>query len=66
MKNEQEALAWINSNPATLSLLYDLNRMPEQLQKGSREWIEMLLIAAHMKAVYDEGRQAAAQATADG
>ncbi len=49
-------LAWINDSMVTESLLYDLDRLPEQLEEGSREWREMLIIVQHMKAAHDEGK----------
>lgn len=55
-KEYNEMLTWINESFATQSLLYDLNRLPEQLKEGSREWCEMVTIVQHMKAAFDEGK----------
>lgn len=44
------ALEIINSIPACLSCLYDLNMMPEQLRRGSTEWDRMMVIAFHFEA----------------
>lgn len=49
-------LTWINSSPVTISLLYDLGLMPEQVKEGSRKWGEMCMIAEHMRAAYIEGK----------
>ena len=46
---ESNALAYINSKPALLSLLYDLDLLPEQLEEGSKDWNRMLILTAwHM------------------
>lgn len=56
---EKEMLALINATPEMQSLLYDLDRMPEQLKRGSEEWSEMLNIAQHMK-LYGDRRAGSA------
>lgn len=56
-KQYDEMIAWINSSLITKGLLYDLDLLPEQLEMGSRRWIEMVTIVAHMKQAYDEGFQ---------
>lgn len=38
------ALKWANNSPETLSFLYDLDLMPEQLREGSKDWKRMLII----------------------
>lgn len=43
-----EILKFVNNDPDTLSLLYDLDFMPEQLEEDSKSWIKMLIIAHHM------------------
>jgi len=40
-----EVLQYISRTPELLSLLYDLNLLPEQIKRGSIEWHNMLLIA---------------------
>lgn len=44
-----ELVKFANSNPALLSLLYDLNLLPEQLQPGSWRWGDMLNVIAHFQ-----------------
>lgn len=38
-------LRYINETADLLSLLYDLNMMPEQLERGSIQWRQMLVLA---------------------
>lgn len=40
-----DLLKYINSTPELLSLLYDLDLLPEQLRDGSREYRQMLTLA---------------------
>lgn len=40
-----DLLQYINATPALLSLLYDLDLMPEQLAVGSKDWMRMLQLA---------------------
>ena len=35
---------YLNETPELLSLLYDIDLLPEQLEDGSREWFHMILI----------------------
>jgi len=42
----QELLAYVDKTPGLLSLLYDLNLMPEQLTFPSREGNIMIMLAA--------------------
>lgn len=49
---ESNALAYINSKPALLSLLYDLDLLPEQLEEGSKDWNRMLILTAWHKATH--------------
>ena len=42
-----DLLKWANKTPAVVSLLYDLNMLPEQLKEGTPEWSKMMLIIAH-------------------
>lgn len=46
----RQLLAYINDTPTLLSLLYDLDWMPEQLERGGREWFRMLMLAEAWKA----------------
>jgi len=39
--NERSVYRYINETPALLSLLYDINYMPEQLEEHSRKWCYM-------------------------
>lgn len=41
-----QLLALTNSSPVLTSLLYDIDLLPEQLERGSKEWNTMLKIAA--------------------
>ena len=54
MKTPALILAKINSNPALLDLLFELDLMPEQVTDGSRNWLRMIAVAALWS---DEGRQ---------
>lgn len=47
--DEKSLLAYINSKAVLLSLLYDLDLLPEQIDHSSIKWAEMLTIAAHFK-----------------
>ena len=38
-------LQYINSTPEMLSLLYDLDLMPEQVDRESHDWYRMLTLA---------------------
>lgn len=58
-KEYSEMLTWISDSMITQSLLYDLDRLPEQLKIGSREWREMTIIVTHMKAIYEDGAKSA-------
>lgn len=44
----KELLEFIHTNPITLSLLYDLDLMPEQVQ-SPHEFMRMLIVAAFIK-----------------
>lgn len=54
---QKEMLEFINTTTEMQSLLYDLDRMPEQLKCGSKQWSEMLNIAQHIK-LYGDRRAA--------
>lgn len=49
-KEVQEILDYIRTSPPELiSLLYDLDLLPEQLEPKTREWGRMLIVAAYVK-----------------
>lgn len=48
--NVRELLCYISDTPALLSLLYDIDMLPEQLEKSTKSWGDMLIIAAHFRA----------------
>lgn len=55
-------LELINADMTLQGLLYDLDLMPEQLEEGSKEWFDMVNIAAHFKvALHAPARPAAAR-----
>jgi hypothetical protein len=41
----RDLLRYINDSPRLLSLLYDIDMMPEQLERGTNRWLNMLMIA---------------------
>lgn len=49
-ENVIELLHYINDTPALLSLLYDIDMLPEQLTEQTKPWGDMLIIAAHFRA----------------
>lgn len=46
MKAYPKLLAHINETPPLLSLLHDLDLMPEQLREGTQGWNQMLVLAS--------------------
>jgi len=40
----KEVLHFINTNPEVLSVLYDVNLLPEQTMKDPRQWLRTLLV----------------------
>jgi len=48
--NHKKLLRYISSDLGLISLLYDLNMLPEQLKEGSQDWIRMLVITLHWRA----------------
>lgn len=46
----------INSAPEIFSLLYDLDLLPEQLDKGSRDWRRMVIVTEFVKHLLDKNR----------
>jgi len=58
----RQLMEYINATPALLSLLYDMDFMPEQLEPVSRNWFRMLMLAEAWKenmsnARHDTGRE---------
>jgi len=49
--NEQynELITYLNNTPQVLSLLYDLDLLPEQLAKGSKDWHRMVKLLYYCK-----------------
>lgn len=45
-------ITYINSTPELVSLLYDLDMLPEQLEEGSKDWKRMFILAAWHKATH--------------
>lgn len=43
----------INHDPILMSLLYDLDLMPEQIKPGTKAWADMASIVAHWLAAED-------------
>ena len=40
---------YVNNTTEILSLLYDLNLLPEQLERGSQDWKRMIILVSwHM------------------
>ena len=46
----RQLMQYINDTPPLLSLLYDMDFMPEQLEQGSHNWVRMLMLAEAWKA----------------
>ena len=42
----RELKLYINRTPELLSVLYDMNLLPEQLEEGTQDWGRMLMLAA--------------------
>lgn len=58
-KHEQELLRFVNTQPLLISLLYDLDLLPEQLSDhSSKAWRQMLAIALHWKLEFDSAATA--------
>lgn len=45
----QETCKFINNSPELISLLYDLDLLPEQLDKGSKDFRRMMIITEFFK-----------------
>lgn len=48
-ENIRELLRYINETPALLSLLYDIDMLPEQLTEMTKPWGDMLIISEHFR-----------------
>lgn len=46
---ETEILKYISSNAKLISLLYDIDLIPEQLKKDSKNWFRMLMIGEYFR-----------------
>ena len=42
---KQDILRYINATPQLLSLLYDMDLIPEQLEQGSKDFNRMMVLA---------------------
>lgn len=49
-ENVRELLRYISDTPALLSLLYDIDMLPEQLTEFTKPWGDMLIISEHFRA----------------
>jgi len=49
----KELLKYADKTPAVLNLLYDIDHMPEQLERDSKEWMRMLYIIVAFKLFED-------------
>lgn len=48
---ERMVLVYINSTPELLSLLYDLDLMPEQLDRNSKDWHRMMILTGFHQSI---------------
>lgn len=48
-KRERDLLEFINSNSIAQSLLYDLDLLPEQIDRGTKEWAVMVNVVLHIR-----------------
>lgn len=54
---EQDLLRTINTTPLLQSVLYDLDLLPEQLKRQTRQWITMLAFGYVYQEAIKEGRR---------
>jgi hypothetical protein len=59
------ALEAINKIPHLQSCLYDLGMLPEQLQRGSKEWDRMMQIAFHFRSLAGDWSRSATRLPAE-
>lgn len=64
IEQSASALAFITATPALQSCLYDLDMLPEQLKRGSKEWDRMLIITHHFREAMISSNRAALEADA--
>jgi hypothetical protein len=50
----KEMIAYANDHGIILSLLYDLDLMPEQVDEGTPQWADMLNIISHFRTAIDD------------
>lgn len=50
---ERDLLPLVSKHPVIMSCLYDIDMMPEQLKRGTREWCHMLIIIQHFQFVLE-------------
>lgn len=53
----KDLIQYINLTPGLLSLLYDLDLLPEQLNEGSADWKRMLTVASFYRSIPDPAVQ---------
>lgn len=51
---EAEILGYISKTPEMLSMLYDLDLLPEQLKRGSKDWRRMCVLAAWHESIAEK------------
>lgn len=54
---EKPLLEAINQHFTIQSILYDLDLLPEQIERGTREWWMMSLIVMHMKSGCEDSKR---------
>lgn len=64
--NVKELLRYINRTPELLSLLYDLDLLPEQLERDSFQWQQMLILSNwHHRTIGRQPLAAVSESTCD-
>lgn len=53
-READKLIAYANSRPKLVALLYDVDLLAEQLEVGSRPWLQMLIIIDHWRAMAEE------------
>lgn len=48
-KEADKLIAYANSSPRLIACLYDADLLAEQLEVGSRPWLQMLIIIDHWR-----------------
>lgn len=62
MMGDQTLSAYINEHPVLQSLLYDINLLPEQLERDSRHWGYMLAVVRHWQLQFERDLRGELQA----